>query len=62
MTLTVNSKPPPTGARNVLVKPIANEYGLRQLDMVETNRKKVDAGHAAAAWDMSTFPTWEATA
>ena len=42
ITLTVNSKPSEDGARNVQVKPISDEGPLRQLDMVETNRKKVD--------------------
>src|SRR5208337_3959577 len=42
VTLTVNSQPAATGARNVVVKPISSEYGLRQLDMVNTNRRKVD--------------------
>jgi len=43
VTLTVNSKPADDGARNIQVKPIADEYPLRELDMVESNRKKVDA-------------------
>jgi tricorn protease len=43
VTLTVNAKPSADGARKVVVKPIADEYNLRQLNMVETNRKKVDA-------------------
>ncbi|MFZ0686986.1 MAG: PDZ domain-containing protein [Terriglobales bacterium] len=43
VTLTVNSKPATEGARKVVVKPIGDEYSLRQLNMVETNRKKVDA-------------------
>jgi tricorn protease len=42
VTLTVNSQPTATGARNVVVKPISSEYELRQLDMVSTNRHKVD--------------------
>ena len=42
VTLTVNSKPSPEGARNVTVKPIGDEFALRELNMVETNRKKVD--------------------
>jgi tricorn protease len=41
--LTVNSKPSHDGARNVQVKPINDEYNLRELNMIETNRKKVDA-------------------
>ena len=43
VTLTVNSKPAADGARKVVVKPIGDEYSLRQLNMVESNRKKVDA-------------------
>jgi tricorn protease len=43
VTLTVNSKPSAEGARKVVVKPIANEFGLRELNMIATNRKKVDA-------------------
>lgn len=42
VTLTVNSQPNDAGARQVVVKPISTEYGLRQLDMIETNRRKVD--------------------
>jgi tricorn protease len=42
VTLTVNSKPTEEGARKVVVKPLGSEYALRQLDMVNTNRKKVD--------------------
>ncbi len=44
VTLSVNSKPAEEGgARNIQVKPINDEYNLRELDMIETNRKKVDA-------------------
>lgn len=43
VTLTVNSKASAEGARNVVVKPIGDEYSLRQLHMIESNRKKVDA-------------------
>jgi tricorn protease len=42
VTLTVNSRPSATGAHNVVVKPLSTEYPLRQLDMVTTNRRKVD--------------------
>jgi len=41
--LTVNSKPSDDGARNVQVKPINDEYNLRELNMIKSNRKKVDA-------------------
>lgn len=43
VTLTVNSKPSEDGARQVQVKPIADDFGLRELNWVEANRKKVDA-------------------
>ena len=33
VTLTVNSTPSDDGSRNVMVKPIASEFNLRQLDM-----------------------------
>jgi tricorn protease len=42
VTLTVNSKPTEEGGRKVVVKPLASEYSLRQLDMIDTNRKKVE--------------------
>ncbi len=41
--ITVNSKPTEEGARTVPVKPLADEGDLRELNMIETNRKKVDA-------------------
>jgi tricorn protease len=41
--ITVNSKPSDDGARTVPVKPIDDEYPLREFNMIETNRKKVDA-------------------
>ena len=43
VTLTVNSKPGADGARKVVVKPIADEFNLRELNMIESNRKKVEA-------------------
>jgi tricorn protease len=43
VTLAVNSKPAADGARKVVVKPIGDEFSLRELNMIETNRKKVDA-------------------
>ena len=41
--ITVNSRPTDDGARTVPVKPIDDEYPLREFNMVETNRQKVDA-------------------
>jgi tricorn protease len=46
VTLTVNAQPTATGARQVVVKPLSSEYGLRQLDMVNTNRHKVEQATA----------------
>ena len=43
VTLTVNSKPSEAGAHTVQVKPIADEFQLRELNMIESNRKKVEA-------------------
>jgi tricorn protease len=42
VTLTVNSKPTEDGARQVIVKPIASELPLRELNWIESNRRKVD--------------------
>ncbi|MDX1333625.1 MAG: PDZ domain-containing protein, partial [Robiginitalea sp.] len=41
--LTISSSPQGTTAREVVVKPIQNESGLRTLDWVEQNRSKVDS-------------------
>jgi len=43
VTLTINSKPGDDGSRNIQVKPINDEFQLRELSMIETTRKKVDA-------------------
>ncbi|HET8826986.1 MAG TPA: PDZ domain-containing protein [Terriglobales bacterium] len=42
VTLAVNSKASEDGSHNVQVKPINDEYNLRELNMITTNRKKVD--------------------
>lgn len=42
VSLTVNSKASEDGSHNVQVKPINDEYNLRELNMINTNRKKVD--------------------
>jgi len=42
VTLTVNSKPSEEGSRQAVVRPISSEYSLRELDWIETNRRKVD--------------------
>ncbi len=41
VTLTVNSKPTMDGARKVMVKPLANEYQLRLLHWIHSNRERV---------------------
>jgi tricorn protease len=41
--ITVSSRPDDTGARTLPVKPITDEYPLREFNMIESNRKKVDA-------------------
>ena len=41
-TLSINSKPTEQGAHNVVVRPIPDEFGLHELDWIETNRRKVD--------------------
>jgi tricorn protease len=38
----VNDKPAEDGARNVVVKPMASEFKLRELEMINTNRRKVE--------------------
>ncbi|MGB9335312.1 MAG: PDZ domain-containing protein [Candidatus Acidiferrales bacterium] len=42
VTLTVNSKPSSDGTRNVVVRTIPTEFSLRELDWIDTNRKKVE--------------------
>jgi len=42
INITVNSKPSMSGAKTVLVKPVSSERGLRNIDWVEGNRRKVD--------------------
>ncbi|MTI20894.1 protease [Fulvivirga sp. RKSG066] len=42
VSIQVNDKPSKDGARSVYVKPVANEYRLRYIDWVESNRRKVD--------------------
>ncbi len=41
-TLSINSKPSEQGARNVVVRPIPDEFGLHELNWIETNRRKVE--------------------
>ncbi len=41
-TLSINSKPSEEGARNVIVRPIPDEFGLHELNWIESNRRKVE--------------------
>jgi tricorn protease len=41
-TLTINTKPTEEGAHQVVVKPLSNDFGLHELDWIDTNRRKVD--------------------
>jgi tricorn protease len=43
VTLTVNSKPSEDGSHTVQVKPISDEFTLRELNWIENNRRKVEA-------------------
>jgi tricorn protease len=43
VTLTINSKPSEEGSHTVQVKPIPDEFQLRETNWIESNRKKVDA-------------------
>jgi len=43
ITLTINSKPSEEGAHTVQLKPLSDEFNLRELAWIESNRKKVDA-------------------
>ncbi|MCC6414145.1 MAG: PD40 domain-containing protein [Saprospiraceae bacterium] len=55
--LLVNNRPTLDGAREVTVVPVADESGLRQLDWVESNRRKVDelsGGKLAYVWVPNT--------
>lgn len=42
INITVNSKPSITDAKTILVKPVSNESGLRSIEWIESNRRKVD--------------------
>jgi tricorn protease len=42
VTLTLNTKPTMEGSHNVVVRPIPSEFGLHQLNWIESNRRKVD--------------------
>jgi tricorn protease len=42
VSLQLNDKPQPAGARTAVVVPLSSEASLRYLDWLETNRRKVD--------------------
>lgn len=42
VTLTINGRPDDKGARQVTVRPLADEDGLRYFDRIEANRRKVE--------------------
>jgi tricorn protease len=42
VSVLVNNKATPSGAERVYVKPVRSENGLRYIDWVESNRRKVD--------------------
>ncbi len=53
IVLTVNNKPGSEGSWDITVVPVGNESGLRRLNWVEDNRKKVDSlsgGKLAYVW------------
>ena len=51
VTLTVNSSPSETGAWQVTVRPIRSELNLRELDWIDTNRRKVaEATHGRVGY------------
>ena len=43
ITLSINSKPLEDGAHTVQVKPLSDEFNLREQAWIESNRRKVDA-------------------
>lgn len=42
INITVNSQPSMSNAKTILVKPVSNERGLRSIEWIESNRRKVD--------------------
>ena len=62
VTLTVNSQPTATGARNVVVKTLSSEYRIAPARYGRTPIAARLSRPPADASDTSTFPTWKATA
>lgn len=42
ISITINTQPSMTDAKTILVKPVSNERGLRSIEWIESNRRKVD--------------------
>jgi len=40
--LTINNKPSATGARNIVIKTLSNEFRIRHLQWIESKRKRVE--------------------
>lgn len=62
VTLTVNSKPTITGAREVVVEPVRNENNIRYMDWLESNRLAVDKASNGKIGYIYMPDTWNGSA
>jgi tricorn protease len=62
VTLTVNSKPSLTGAREVTVVPASSENSFRYMDWLESNRKAVDKASGGKIGYIYLPDTWNGSA
>jgi len=62
VTLTVNSKPTLTGAREVTVVPASGENGFRYMDWLESNRMAVDKASGGKIGYIYLPDTWNGSA
>ncbi|NOU18220.1 MAG: peptidase S41 [Bacteroidales bacterium] len=62
VTLTVNSKPTLTGAREVVVEPSHNENSIRHMDWLESNRLAVDKASNGKIGYIYMPDTWNGSA
>lgn len=62
VTLTVNSKPTLTGAREVTVMPAGSESSFRYMDWLESNRKAVDKASGGKIGYIYLPDTWNGSA
>ncbi len=62
VTLTVNSKPTLTGAREVTVVPAGSENSFRYMDWLESNRKAVDKASGGKIGYIYLPDTWNGSA